>query len=478
MYREFFSLKQPPFRITPDTHLFYSGAKRGAILDALVYAIMNGEGIIKVVGEVGSGKTMFCRMLETRLPRHIQIVYIANPSLSPENILHAIAYELQINLDADTNKLEVMQKLHSYLLDRYAENQQTVVFIEEAQGMPLATLEEIRLLSNLETEESKLLQLVMFGQPELDQNLAEPSIRQLRERITHNFELEPLQTSEVLEYINFRMWVSGFHGPELFNQKVAKKIAHYSKGLIRRINILSDKTLLAAYADSTRTITKKHVITAALDSQFKSNDMFGRTIHPIINTLFILFIGVLIGAMSFLFFFKESFKNDFVVSFFSQNNHNVPADNNKNLNNPTLKTTVQNRSTEIVEPAVQQQGQPSPNAKHIDGLALSVEASKTWLVSAETGDYSIQLRTFEKISSSQFVRFIDGLPDELLQDQVHFFYETNTNGKTILSVLYSDFSAIKVALKTLDELPEKLNRWHPFVRSIKQIKEMAVSETS
>ena len=479
MYTQFFSLKQPPFRITPDTHLFYSGAKRGAILDALVYAIMSGEGIIKVVGEVGSGKTMFCRMLETRLPRHIKIVYIANPSLSPENILQAIAYELQIDLDANANKLEVMQRLHDYLLKQYAENQQTVVFVEEAQGMPLATLEEIRLLSNLETEESKLLQLVMFGQPELDQNLATPSIRQLKERITHNFELEPLQTSEVLEYINFRMWVSGFHGSDLFNQKVAKKITHYSKGLIRRINILSDKTLLAAYADGTRTITTKHVVTAAQDSQFESKSTFSKKAKTLISALFILLIGALAGMMIFLFIFEKSFKNEPITGFFEKKDHNGLSDiKNKKPEKPTLEIPGQNQPKKTAEPAIPNQEQFNPEKNVTNELALSVERSRDWLISPETGDYSIQLLTFDNISPSQFVAFIDGLPDELLQNQLHFFYETNSSGKTVISVLYRDFETVNIALKRLDELPDKLNRWHPFVRSIKKIKKMTESETS
>ncbi len=478
MYTQFFSLKQPPFRITPDTRLFYSGAKRGAILDALVYAIMNGEGIIKVVGEVGSGKTMFCRMLEARLPRHIKIVYLANPSLSPENILQAIAYELQIDLDANANKLEAMQKLHNYLLQQYAENQQTVVFIEEAQGMPLATLEEIRLLSNLETEESKLLQLVMFGQPELDQNLATPSIRQLRERITHNFELEPLQANEILEYINFRMWVSGFQGAELFNKKVATKIAHYSKGLIRRINILTDKTLLAAYADGTRTITTKHVVVAARDSQFESKNIFSRKVKIFTSALLILLIGALAGIMGFSFFFEKSFKNEPVTSFFEKKDHNnLSGINNKKQEELILERSGQKQPQKIAEPAIPKQEEPKPNNRVTNKLTLAVERSNTWLISPDTGDYSIQLLTFDNISPSQFVTFINDTPNELLRDQLHFIYETNANDKAVLSVLYRDFSTTKMALKALDELPQKLNRWHPFVRSIKQTKKIAASGT-
>lgn len=268
MYEDYFGLERPPFKITPDTSLFYDGGKRGDILAALVYAIHRGEGIIKVVGEVGSGKTMLCRMLQLRLPDTVEIVYIANPSVSSEDILFVIAHELSLPVGKDASKHEVMHLLQDYLLQRHIENKQVVLFIEEAQGMPLDTLEEIRLLSNLETDENKLLQIILFGQPELDENLAQQSIRQLRERITHNFDLEPLTQDEIHNYLNFRMREVGYTGPELINTSVAKKVELHSEGLLRRINIIADKILLSAFAEGTHNLTSKHVTAAVNDSAF------------------------------------------------------------------------------------------------------------------------------------------------------------------------------------------------------------------
>jgi type II secretory pathway predicted ATPase ExeA len=268
MYEDYFGLERPPFKITPDTSLFYDGGKRGDILAALVYAIHRGEGIIKVVGEVGSGKTMLCRMLQLKLPDTVEIVYIANPSVSAEDILFVIAHELSLPITKDASKHEVMHLLQDYLLQRHMENKQVVLFIEEAQGMPLDTLEEIRLLSNLETDENKLLQIILFGQPELDQNLGEQSIRQLRERITHNFELEPLTQDEIHNYLNFRMREVGYTGPEIINTTVAKKVEQHSEGLLRRINIIADKILLSAFAEGTHSLTSKHVTAAVNDSAF------------------------------------------------------------------------------------------------------------------------------------------------------------------------------------------------------------------
>ncbi len=197
MYLEHFGLQKPPFRITPDTHVFFEGSDRGPTLHALCYAIAAGEGITKVVGEVGTGKTMLCRMLPNTLGDDIDWVYLAHPSLSPEQILHEVARELGLSITEYSDKLTVMRQLHSTLLERHAANRKVVVLVEEAQEMPLETLEELRLLSNLETDEYKLLQIVLFGQPELDEKLAGRKIRPLRERITHSLYLPPLQLQDI-----------------------------------------------------------------------------------------------------------------------------------------------------------------------------------------------------------------------------------------------------------------------------------------
>lgn len=296
MYEEYFGLNRPPFKITPDTSLFFGGGKRGDILGALVYAVHRGEGIVKVVGEVGSGKTMLCRMLQQELPKSVEIIYIANPSVSAEDILFVIAHELGLPIPnqaaKQTSKHEVMRMLQDYLVQRHMENKQVVLFIEEAQGMPLETLEEIRLLSNLETDQHKLLQIILFGQPELDENLALKSIRQLRERITHTFQLLPLSAEEIHRYLNFRMREVGYTGPELITKDIAKKIQRYSGGLLRRINIIADKILLSAFAESTHNLTARHVMAAVNDSGFKpekSNKTNGWLVTSLVVTIVLAF---------------------------------------------------------------------------------------------------------------------------------------------------------------------------------------------
>lgn len=267
MYLEHFGFNQAPFRITPHTEFFFDGANRGATLAALLYAIANGEGLIKVTGEVGTGKTMLCRMLAERLPASVETIYLAVPSLTRDEILHSIAADLKIRAKG-LNTAAVLEKLQGHLIKRHAAGKQVVVLIDEAHAMPLETLEELRLLSNLETNRNKLLQVVLFGQPELDANLALPHMRQIKERITHSFKLTPLPPDEVGDYIEFRLRAAGYRGRALFDRRCSALIAKASVGLTRRINILTDKALLATYADGTRSVGTKHVRAAIRDCDF------------------------------------------------------------------------------------------------------------------------------------------------------------------------------------------------------------------
>ena len=270
MYLEHYGLTEAPFRITPHTDFFFSGANRGATLEALLYAITHDEGIVKISGEVGSGKTMLCRVLMERLPANVVIVYLANPSLSRHDILYALSDELGIELPENSRSGIVMRALQDKLVELYAAGKQVVVLIDEAHAMPMETLEEIRLLSNLESNRHKLLQLVLFGQPELDATLRRADMRQLRERITHNFRLEPLVREDIAQYLDFRMHAAGYRGPSVFVPGAVKLIAQTSLGLTRRINILADKALLAAYAAGKHQIGTREARAAIKDSEFSA----------------------------------------------------------------------------------------------------------------------------------------------------------------------------------------------------------------
>jgi type II secretory pathway predicted ATPase ExeA len=267
LYLEHFGLKEPPFRITPHTDFFFAGADRGATLEALIYAVLHDEGIVKVSGEVGSGKTMLCRVLMERLPSHVDTIYLATPSLARDEILEAIGDELGLALSAKRTAV-ALRELQEHLIGRYGQGRRVVILIDEAHAMPEETLEEVRLLSNLESNRHKLLQIVLFGQPELDATLAKPGLRQLRDRVTHAFRMRPLSKPEAARYLTFRMRAAGYRGPEVFAPGAVGLIAGAADGLTRRINILADKALLSAFTENGHAVTPSHVRAAVQDSEF------------------------------------------------------------------------------------------------------------------------------------------------------------------------------------------------------------------
>ncbi|WP_295994252.1 AAA family ATPase, partial [Rugamonas sp.] len=267
MYRRHFGLNEAPFGMTPNPAFFYSGNTRGEMLAALLYAVTHGEGIVKVTGEVGSGKTMLCRMLERALPPRVDAIYLVNPSLRPEDVLYAIAGELNLDV-AGLRTDAVLRRLHAELIDKHAAGRQVVLLVEEAQAMPLDTLEEIRLLTNLETSHHKLLQIVLFGQPELDASLELPSMRQLKERITHSFAVPRMEVALIPAFLACRLEAAGHRGPALFEADAVRQIAFVSQGIVRRINILADKAMLAAFADDAATVQGRHARAAIRDSAF------------------------------------------------------------------------------------------------------------------------------------------------------------------------------------------------------------------
>ena len=447
MYQGHFGLERPPFKITPDTSLFYEGSQRGAALEALMYAVSSGEGIIKVVGEVGSGKTMLCRMLEVRLKDKVDVVYIANPSLSPDNILHVIAHELGLDVDSDSNKLDVMQRLQAYLLKKHADNQQVVLFVEEAQSMPIETLEEIRLLSNLETEHSKLLQMVLFGQPELDEKLAQVHIRQLKERITHSFYLDPFPPKDTLEYLNFRLRSVGYRGPDVFNQKTANAIKKYSGGLTRRINILADKALMASFSEGGHEVTIKHVRAGAVDSDFrKKRDL--RLWLVISAVLVALLIAVWLGTM------------------IAQ-----PEDNNLAKQGGRAEIEAM-----MVSPPVRDiTAEVAVNVEMNDPLAMRLNATENWFDKVADSHYSIQLFVTRIVDAAGVEKFLHELPEILDFEQV-YIYEIVINEVDMYSVLYGDFPHRQEAQERLRNLPMELKNSQPFLRRLSAVRKDLIAK--
>lgn len=261
LYLEHFGLSKPPFQITPDPEFFFSGGRRGDILSALLHVAAHDEGIITLVAEVGSGKTLLARLMISRLGSQMCTVYLANPCFSRDEIIVAIGRDLGLT-DMGNSIEGKLALLRDELLRRHALGQRVLLVIDEAHAMPAESLEEVRLLSNLETGQNKLVNIMLFGQPELDGLLAEPRLRQVRDRVIHRFVLQPLQADEASAYIDHRLRAAGWHGARLFSAAALARLVKASEGRARRINLLADKALLAAYAQGSRSVEGAHVNSA------------------------------------------------------------------------------------------------------------------------------------------------------------------------------------------------------------------------
>lgn len=264
LYLAHFGLQRPPFQITPDIDCFFSGGRRGEVLNALLYVAAHDEGITTLVAEVGSGKTLLARLMISRLGPQVYAVYLANPCFGRDEIVVAIARDL--GLDALSGTLEAkLAALQHELLRRHASGQRVVLVIDEAHAMPVESLEEIRLLSNLETSHHKLVNIMLFGQPELDQRLADARLRQVRDRVIHRFDLPALVTQEIGSYIEYRLRAAGWSGGQPISVPALARLAQASDGRLRRINLLTDKALLAVYAQGGHQVEDAHVELAVLE---------------------------------------------------------------------------------------------------------------------------------------------------------------------------------------------------------------------
>jgi len=265
-YVPHFGLNEPPFSITPDTSYFFACRGSQAALNTLLVAISNGEGFLKITGEVGTGKTLLCRKFLATLDERWVTGYIPNPSFEARSLMLALAEELEIAVDPGVDQHRLLRSITKELLDLARRNKRVVLCMDESQSMPLDTLEALRLLTNLETEKRKLLQVVLFGQPELDGKLQQDSIRQLRQRIMFEQRLVGLAEDEVGAYVAHRLAVAGYAGPRLLRPSAQRELHRASRGVPRLVNILIHKAMLLAYGENSRTVEKRHMRAAVADT--------------------------------------------------------------------------------------------------------------------------------------------------------------------------------------------------------------------
>ena len=266
IYLSHFGLREPPFGITPDTSFFYACASSQEALNTLLVAVANGEGFLKITGEVGTGKTLLCRKFLATLDDNWISAYVPNPNLEPKTLLLALAEEMRVKLDSGLDQHHLLKALTLALLDFARQKRRVVVCLDETQAMPLESLETLRLLTNLETEKRKLVQVILFGQPELDERLAHESIRQLRQRITFQHHLGTLTREETEYYLAHRLAIAGYSGEGVFAPGAVNRIYRASRGVPRLVNILANKAMMLAYGEGSRRVSAQHARAAAADT--------------------------------------------------------------------------------------------------------------------------------------------------------------------------------------------------------------------
>ncbi|KTA84158.1 ExeA family protein [Aeromonas salmonicida] len=268
MYLNHFGLQEAPFGLTPNTGFYYGLPPHEEALQVLNWALAQGEGFIKVTGEVGTGKTLLCRKLLSELGSEahpVRLAWLPNPHLTPAELRTALALELGLSV-REGAELDLTDRIHRHLISLHQQGSRVVVLIDEAQALPDETLEAIRLFGNLETESNKLLQIVLFGQPELDARLAKPHLRQLRQRIGFSYCLRPLRFDETRAYLEHRLQVSGYRGAPLFAGYAMRLLWRASRGIPRLINILAQKCLMLAYGQGARQVDSRLVRLAIRDT--------------------------------------------------------------------------------------------------------------------------------------------------------------------------------------------------------------------
>jgi MSHA biogenesis protein MshM len=266
MYLNHFRLSEHPFSITPDTQFIYSAASHQEALNTLMTAVRGGEGFVKITGEVGTGKTLLCRKFLALLDENCVAAYIPNPQFDAKALLLEVAEELGAEGSAG-DAVHLIKRINRRLLALADQGKTAVLCIDEAQTMPSLTLETLRLISNLETEKRKLIQIVLFGQPELDEKLALPSARQLRQRIVFHYDMPPLRRQEVGGYLDHRLHVAGHRGPRLFSGPAEGALYRHSGGRPRLVNVLAHKSLLAAFGEGCEQVRWRHVRAAVRDTE-------------------------------------------------------------------------------------------------------------------------------------------------------------------------------------------------------------------
>ncbi|QKI88650.1 ExeA family protein [Thiomicrorhabdus xiamenensis] len=490
MYRPYFGLSQLPFKTTPELEMFYNEGSREEILQALKYTVERGDGILKVVGEVGCGKTMILRLLANTLADNFKLIYVNSPNLSSKDILLFICTELGLEVTESSQKFTLINRLQNRLLELYAQGSRVVMLIDEAQAMTLDGLEEIRLLSNLETDSDKLLQIVLFGQPELDRALDNPNIRQLKSRITYSIYIPPFSVDDVLSYLNFRMRRSGYSGIDVFTKPVAKRIFDMTNGYPRGINVLADKLLMVVYSQQDRVAKTKH---------FKSLDSYENAQSSSFKMLYLSSAIFIVAALSVVYFFiydnKPLFPGENVAASTEKSVIKDDIDKVEEVQNDYTGTQIAAKVESFEQPVkadeaslnnneiqVQPKISEKPEIQLVsENNAIEkefvtpidfdsyYEASKLWVDSLEGKGYTIQLATIAFSSLPKFKSDIQR--SGLSPDSVNYVLDYKVEDSVFrIKVYYSEVVSYDEAKRKYQALPKRFLSSKPFITSFSVVR--------
>ncbi len=300
MYEKFFGFKERPFEITPDPKYVYLSEIHQEALAYLQFAVREGKGFSVITGEAGTGKTTLVHMLLSKLDDHIRTCYIFNPILDRSDFLNYICDDLGIESDGMKSRGQSLAALHSFLLDRFARNEKVFLIIDEAQSMEPGLLQEVRLLTNLETSKNKLLHVILLGQPELDRTLDEPAFRPLKQRISVRYHLRHLDLRETTEYIRYRLKRAGSRSIAIFDSGAVSEIYRYAKGIPRLINIVCDNALLTGFSREQNRIGKEIIreVIGDLEGREKRG---GRAVAGLLSLLPLFLVLLLVYGLAMLF---------------------------------------------------------------------------------------------------------------------------------------------------------------------------------
>ncbi|MCA9320584.1 MAG: AAA family ATPase [Planctomycetes bacterium] len=261
MYEAYFGFDRAPFNNTPDTSFYFPSERHNEALAQLLYTVTSRKGFAVLTGEIGAGKTTVCRGLLRELEEDAVTALVTNPRLNGIQLLYTVAREFGIEIK-HVNRVALLDAINDFLIEQLAQDRNVVLVIDEAQNLPLSTLEEVRLISNLETETEKLIQILLLGQPELRRKLEHPSLLQLRQRIAMRYHLEALDENEMLRYIQHRMRTAGPHHAVRFSSRAVHLVYRYTRGVPRLVNLICDRALLTAFTEETHKITSEIILSA------------------------------------------------------------------------------------------------------------------------------------------------------------------------------------------------------------------------